>query len=211
MNLPAFPTLTICGLDELDGHRGRRVTHVLSILDPEWPEPVAFQAFDPHFRATLRFHDAIEPDPGLVLPQKADVEAILAFGREAGEEPRLLIHCHAGISRSTAAMLMILAQAHPHEREDVIAERLIEIRRQAWPNSRMIGFADELLDRGGRLLAATGSIYARQLETRPELGDIMRRGNRAREVELGLSGTRPATEPGPFKRAMQVAARFAVK
>src|SRR5580693_5582490 len=155
MNLPAFPTLTICGLDELDGHRGRRATHILSILDPEWPEPLAFQAFDPHFRATLRFHDAIEPGPSLVLPHKADVEAILAFGRDAGEAAQLLIHCHAGISRSTAAMLMILAQARPHESEDAIAERLIEIRRQAWPNSRMIGLADELLDRGGRLLAAT--------------------------------------------------------
>jgi predicted protein tyrosine phosphatase len=211
MNLPAFPALTICGLDELEGHRDRRVTHVLSILDPEWPEPAAFQAFDPHFRATLRFHDAIEPDPGLVLPQKADVAAILAFGRDAGEASRLLIHCHAGISRSTAAMLMILAQADPHESEDAIAERLIEIRRQAWPNSRMIGFADELLDRGGRLLAAAGSIYARQLAARPELGDIMRRGNRAREVELGLSGTRPPTQPGRFTRAMQAAARFAAR
>jgi predicted protein tyrosine phosphatase len=193
MNLPAFPTLTICGLDELDGHRGRRATHILSILDPEWPEPLAFQAFDPHFRATLRFHDAIEPGPSLVLPHKADVEAILAFGRDAGEAAQLLIHCHAGISRSTAAMLMILAQARPHESEDAIAERLIEIRRQAWPNSRMIGFADELLDRGGRLLAATGSIYARQLAARPELGEIMRRGNRAREVELGVSRTHQPT------------------
>ena len=193
MNLPAFPTLTICGLDELDGHRGRRATHILSILDPEWPEPLAFQAFDPHFRATLRFHDAIEPGPSLVLPHKADVEAILAFGRDAGEAAQLLIHCHAGISRSTAAMLMILAQARPHESEDALAERLIEIRRQAWPNSRMIGFADELLDRGGRLLAATGSIYARQLAARPELGEIMRRGNRAREVELGVSRTHQPT------------------
>jgi predicted protein tyrosine phosphatase len=212
MNLPILPTLTICGLDELDGHQDRRVTHVLSILDPEWPEPAAFQAFDPHFRTTLRFHDAIEPSPGVLLPQKADVKAILAFGRDAGEEPRLLIHCHAGISRSTAATLMILAQARPHEREDAIAERLIEIRRQAWPNSRMIEFADELLDRGGRLLAATATIYARQLATRPELAEIMRRGNRAREVELGLGGTQtlPPTQPGRLKRAMQVVARFAM-
>jgi predicted protein tyrosine phosphatase len=211
MNLPAFPALTICGLDELDGHQGRGVTHVLSILDPEWPEPSAFQAFDPHFRATLRFHDAIEPNPGILLPQKADVEAILAFGRNAGEAARLLIHCHAGISRSTAATLMILAQAHPHEGEDAIAERLIEIRPQAWPNSRMIAFADELLDRGGRLVAATGAIYARQLATRLELAEIMRRVNRAREVELGLDGAQPGppTQPGPLKRAMRIVARFA--
>ena len=35
----AFSALTVCGLDELDRHSGRGVTHVLSILDPEWPEP----------------------------------------------------------------------------------------------------------------------------------------------------------------------------
>jgi predicted protein tyrosine phosphatase len=212
MNPTPFPALTICGLDELDGHQGRGVTHVLSILDPEWPEPSAFQAFDPHFRTMLRFHDAIEPDPGFLLPQKADVEAILAFGRDAGGAGRVLIHCHAGISRSTAATLMILAQAHPREGEDALAERLIEIRPQAWPNSRMIAFADELLDRQGRLITATGAIYARQLSARPELAEIMRRGNRAREVELGLSGAQPGpvTQPGPLKRAMQAVARFAM-
>ena len=87
---------------------------------------------------------------------------------------------------------MILAQAHPHEAEDELAERLLQTRPQAWPNSRMITFADELLDRHGRLSAATAGIYTRQLEKRPELAEIMRRGNRAREVELGLNGKRPA-------------------
>lgn len=183
----SFPDFAICGLDELIGHQGRGVTHILSILDPEWPDPPAFQAFDPHFRATLRFHDAIEPDPDVLLPQKGDVEAILTFGRDAADAGGLLIHCHAGISRSTAATLMILAQAHPDEREDGLADQLLQTRPQAWPNSRMIEFADELLDRRGRLVAAIAGIYARQLEKRPELAEIMRRGNRGREVELGLN------------------------
>jgi hypothetical protein len=87
---------------------------------------------------------------------------------------------------------MILAQAHPHEGEDDLADRLLQNRPQAWPNSRMITFADELLDRHGRLFAATAGIYTRQLAKRPELAEIMRGGNRAREVELGLSGKQPA-------------------
>jgi len=192
MKPPSFPAFAICGLDELIGHQGRGITHVLSILDPDWPDPAAFRAFDPHFRATFRFHDAIEPGPDILLPQRGDVEAILTFGRDAAEAGGLLIHCHAGISRSTAATLMILAQAHPREREDELAERLLQNRLQAWPNSRMITFADELLDRHGRLSAATAGIYARQLERRPELAEIMRRGNRAREVELGLNGKQMA-------------------
>jgi len=198
MKPPSFPDFAICGLDELIGHQSRGVTHVLSILDPEWPDPEAFRTFDPHFRAIMRFHDAIEPDRDILLPQKGDVEAILTFGRDAAEAGGLLIHCHAGISRSTAATLMILAQAHPDEREDELADRLLETRPQAWPNSRMITFADELLDREGRLMAATAGIYAQQLVRRPDLAEIMRRGNRAREVELGLSGKRP----GSLKRAV---------
>jgi predicted protein tyrosine phosphatase len=192
MQSPSFLDFAICGLDELIGHQRRGVTHILSILDPEWPDPAAFQAFDPHFRATLRFHDAIEPDRDVLLPQKGDIETILTFGRDAAEAGGLLIHCHAGISRSTAATLMILAQAYPREHEDGLADRLLQNRPQAWPNSRMITFADELLDRHGRLSAATAGIYTRQLAKRPELGETMRRLNRGREVELGLNGKRPA-------------------
>ncbi len=187
MKPPAFSDLTVCGLDELDGHSARGVTHVLSILDPCWPEPTAFEGFDPHFRATFRFNDAIEPEPGVVLPEKADVEKILAFGRrDAGDERHLLIHCHAGISRSTAAMLMILAQAHPDETEDAVVGRLLKIRPQAWPNSRMVAFADEVLGREGRLIAAVTRIYVGRLEAEPEHAETMRRLNRARELEMGL-------------------------
>jgi predicted protein tyrosine phosphatase len=190
MKATVLSTLTICGLDELDGHSARGVTHVLSILDPGWPEPAAFLAFDPHFRATFHFHDAIEPEPDIVLPQKADVAAILAFGREVGDDVRhLLIHCHAGVSRSTAAMLMILAQALPHEKEDAVVDRLMQIRPQAWPNSRMIAFADEQLGRDGRLNGAVGRIYARRLKGAPELAETMRGLNRGREVELGGKAT----------------------
>jgi len=187
MKPTSFPAFAICGLDELTGHQGRGVTHILSILDPEWPDPEAFQAFDPHFRAVMRFHDAIEPGPDVLLPQKSDAEEILSFGRDAAEAGGLLIHCHAGISRSTAATLMILAQAHPDEGEESLVDRLLQTRPQAWPNSRMIAFADELLDRRGRLLGATVGIYARQLERRPELGETMRRLDRGREVDLGRS------------------------
>ena len=93
---------------------------------------------------------------------------------------------------------MILAQAHPHEARMNSLSDCCRQRPQAWPNSRMITFADELLDRHGRLSAATAGIYTRQLEKRPELAEIMRRGNRAREVELGLSGK----QPGPLQRAV---------
>jgi predicted protein tyrosine phosphatase len=184
--------LTVCGLEELEHHGARAVTHVLSILDPDWPDPEAFSAYDPHHRTILRFHDSIEPGPGVMLPEVGHVEAILAFGRALahGAEARgegeghLLVHCHAGISRSTAAMAMILAQAHPGEDEEAVFRHLQEIRPQAWPNSRMVGFADELLGRNGRMIAATSRLYARQLKARPHLADTMRGLGRAREVAM---------------------------
>jgi predicted protein tyrosine phosphatase len=181
------PTLTVCGLDELEVHSGGGVTHVLSLLDPLWPEPPQFATFGSHKRATFYFHDAIEPGPRLVLPQRSDVEAILAFGRDLGDDLRhLLVHCHAGISRSTASMTMIMAQASPSEDEGALIDELVRIRPQAWPNSRMIGFADDLLGRSGRLTDAVEALYARRLTERPELAEIMRRLDRGREVDVGL-------------------------
>jgi len=181
----ALSTLTICGLHELDAHGARDVTHVLSLLDPGTPEPTAFSTYDPHVRTTLYFHDAIEPGHNIVLPEMSDIETILAFARDAGDVGHLLIHCHMGISRSTAAMLMVMAQAFPKDREDSLIDRLTEIRPQAWPNSRMIAFADERLGRNGRLMAAVTRIYGRRLTRHPDLGEVMVKLDRAREVELG--------------------------
>jgi len=120
-----------------------------------------------------------------VLPEMSDVETILAFARDAGDVRHLLIHCHMGISRSTAAMLMVMAQAFPKDREDSLVDRLTEIRPQAWPNSRMIAFADERLGRNGRLMAAVTRIYGRRLTRHPDLGEVMVKLDRAREVDLG--------------------------
>jgi predicted protein tyrosine phosphatase len=194
----SISVLTICGLEELDLHSRRSVTHVLSILDPEWPDPESFLSYDPHHRTILRFHDSIEPGPNVVLPEAGHVEAILAFGRALGhdaktrDEGHLLVHCHAGISRSTAAMAMLLAQVHPDEDDERIFARLQEIRPQAWPNSRMIAFADEMLSRGGRMTEELRRLYARQLAARPHLADTMRGLGRGREVEMAAKAKRAA-------------------
>jgi hypothetical protein len=51
--------VTICGIPELGEHCEAGVTHVLSILDPLWPDPPAFADFAPHRRLALRFNDII--------------------------------------------------------------------------------------------------------------------------------------------------------
>ena len=68
--------LTICGISELPDDGPRSATHVLSILDPEHPDPDAFQAYESHHRTVLRFHDIIEPRPGMILPETQHIEAV---------------------------------------------------------------------------------------------------------------------------------------
>ncbi len=118
MSNPEAPFLiTVCGIEELAGHADRKVSHVLSILDPDHAEPEAFGAYGEHARLVLNFHDVIEDTPGFQAPQPAHVEKILEFGRGILHDPEnirhLLVHCHMGISRSTAAMTLLLAQAQP--------------------------------------------------------------------------------------------------
>jgi predicted protein tyrosine phosphatase len=160
-------------LDELWHHRAHGVTHVLSLLDPGWPEPEAFTAYDAHHRTTLHFHDAVVASPALVLPQASHVAAILEFGNalhQTGEEAHPLVHCHAGLSRSTAAMAILIAQREPELDEIQIFARLRSIRPRSWPNSLMIRFADEALKRKGQLVSALAHQLRVPAEARSRLG-----------------------------------------
>ena len=191
--MPPFSLLTICGLPELHAYSTRRVTHVLSLLDPDWPDPDAFLNYGLHTRTTVNFHDVIGPVPGTTSPTLQHLETILEFGRslsdaEVGpDELHVLVHCHVGISRSTAAVASLLAQAQPDLDGDLVFGRVREIRPRAWPNSIMIGFADALLNRNGKLFDALARHYAKQLCNYPELIDAQRNNGRGLEVDMGLA------------------------
>lgn len=117
MKIILSPELTICGIEELATHSDKNVTHVLSIIDPERSELTEFSGYTDHARTTLRFHDIIADLDGQILPTERHTEAILNFGqsfqtREDNDAPgHILVHCHMGVSRSTAAMMTLLAQA----------------------------------------------------------------------------------------------------
>ncbi len=178
--------VTICGIDELIDHCTIGASHVLSILDPAVPVPEAFGSFGEHEKLELRFDDIIEDTYGLIAPQPEDVAALLAFGRDLMAEPKpsahLLVHCHAGISRSTAAMALIMAQAMPHEPAASIIGMVHAIREKAWPNLRIIELGDAMLGRHGSLVAATSALHRLQLARRPQLADFMEQGGRGREI-----------------------------
>ena len=178
--------ISICGLVELPDHSERGITHLISILDPLHPTPDPLHAGE-HARLELRYDDIIIEHAGLLPPEPGHVAQIIAFGREgrAHEDPNFLVHCHAGVSRSSAAALLLLADAGAAD----LAPRLLAIRGKAWPNLRMVEFGAEQLDRPD-LIETAAEIYRRQIAARPELADFMRNAGRAREVELGLAPAR---------------------
>jgi predicted protein tyrosine phosphatase len=180
---PPF-AFNLCGLDELEGHRETAATHVLSILDPEYPVPEAFGQYGEHERLELRFHDIIDPTPGMILPAPGHVAAVLAFGRSLSAAPgtTLIVHCHAGISRSTAAMTLILAQAMPDLSAEAALALVHGLRDKAWPNLRIIEMGDAMLGRGGSLVAAATALYRLQIERRPQIVAFMDECGRGREI-----------------------------
>jgi len=190
MQSVSISLLTICGIEELPSHAERKVTHILSVLDPETPDPEAFQNFAPHERTILRFHDIIEDRPGMEMPRRDHVEKVLAFGDELAkscdlrEDGHLLVHCHMGVSRSTASMAMLMAQAQPEISEDDLFEQIVSIRPQAWPNSVMIDYADDILGREGHFSAALRRHYGRQIKRDPHFVTWMTEIGRKREVDM---------------------------
>lgn len=182
--------LTICGVDELECHCAGGVTHVLSILDPGTPEPEPLSGFDMTRRLRLRFHDVIESGPGWIAPERWDIELLLAFSRDlsVSQQTHLLVHCHAGISRSTAAATLVMAQAFPNRPADDLLHEVVRLRPRAWPNLRILELGDDILGRGGEIVEAAHAHYRRALEREPWLADAMIDGGRGREVAAaGLS------------------------
>jgi hypothetical protein len=105
-------------------------------------------------------------------------------------EAHLLVHCRAGVSRSTAAAL-ILMQANPEWPASAALDAVAAIRPRVWPNLLILEFGDALLGRNGEIAAAAaGAIYRRVLARDPEFGDQMNRLPNGK-VPAGPAGVQP--------------------
>lgn len=129
--------LIIAGYEEtLDVFRQiQYCPNVLAINDPDIPSlyPEIKQQLDHYLE--LRFHDLSEPEPDAVLPSSEDIEQIKQWAHACDSE-NALIHCGAGISRSTAAALITLCEwgySVSHAVQTVLTRRPM-----ADPNSRML-------------------------------------------------------------------------
>lgn len=146
--LAALPTLTV----EL------RPTHMVSLLGDD-PFPGTPDSVVPDGHLKLHMHDISEPREGFISPQREHLEQLLEFSHRWQQTGPLVIHCYAGVSRSTAAALAVLC-SYNEGRENDAARLLRERAPHAYPNRRMIAFADDLLGCGGRLREAVENMPA---------------------------------------------------
>lgn len=128
----------ICGLDDVE-HRCGDASRVISLIDPgACVRPMAHAK-----HLILHLHDVDRALPALGLdvpPTMEHLVAVLDFARALTEEDRLLIHCHAGVSRSTAMMIAILIQ-HGMPFSEAFRQ-VAEARPVLWPNQRIVELTD---------------------------------------------------------------------
>jgi predicted protein tyrosine phosphatase len=147
----------VSSLSALDSVTARLQSYdLLTLLSPDYPQ-IDWTAFACERHLRLAFHDIVEPMPGLTAPDRDMMQAVLDFGRNAGPQRALLIHCWAGISRSSAAAFAVACDRNPGFERDIA----IELRRRspsATPNRLMVRLADDLLERNGRMVEAIDGI-----------------------------------------------------
>ena len=106
----------------------------------------------------LRLHDISSPLDGYVMPDEQHIADLLRFVRRWDRSAPLVVHCYAGISRSTASAFASVCALNPHRSEDSIAQALRLASPTATPNIRIVSLADRLLGRDGRMVAAIETI-----------------------------------------------------
>lgn len=106
----------------------------------------------------LAINDIVEPADGMVTPEEEHVRSLVRFVETWDRKRPLVVHCYAGISRSTAAAFITLCAVRPERSEADIALRLRGASRFATPNSRIVGFGDNILGRSGRMVEAIRAI-----------------------------------------------------
>jgi predicted protein tyrosine phosphatase len=106
----------------------------------------------------LAMNDIAEAQTGMTLPGESHVRSLLDFAYDWDRARPLVVHCYAGISRSTAAAYIIAAALRPERDEGELAATLRWLSPSATPNPRLVAVADALLGRQGRMIEAIKGI-----------------------------------------------------
>lgn len=133
------------------------VRHVVTLLAPDTPSERP-RGVDPGNHLKLHFHDIAAPLDGHTPPSAGDAAKLIAFFESWDRADPMLIHCWAGISRSTAAAYTALCLLRPQADEEALAQELRAASPSATPNRLIVSLADDILGRNGRMVKAITSI-----------------------------------------------------
>ena len=148
----------VCSLARLhETVEDTRARHIVSLIGDEArierPDAVAEEN-----HLWLRLHDISAPIDGYIMPDEEHIADLLGFVRRWDRRAPLVVHCYAGISRSTASAFASVCALNPHRDEESIAQALRRASPTATPNIRIVSLADRLLGREGRMVAAIETI-----------------------------------------------------
>lgn len=106
----------------------------------------------------LAVDDIVDPLEGYTAPAEDHVRRLVDFVGNWDRAAPMVVHCFAGISRSTAGAYVAACALNPQRDELEIAQAIRRASRTAQPNARIVGIADRLLKRGGRMIGAVEAI-----------------------------------------------------
>lgn len=153
-----MPDIHVCPLarvHEMTAATGARSLVTLINVDTPVERPAAIAAERHLF---IGVSDIVDPRDGHVLPAEKHVGRLLGFMQDWDRADPLLIHCWAGVSRSTAAAFISACLLRPERSEEHFAG-LIRLRSPtATPNAKLVAIADDMLGRGGRMVDAIRAI-----------------------------------------------------
>jgi predicted protein tyrosine phosphatase len=153
-----MPAVHVCPLSQIAPTvAASGASHLITLINVDTPvaRPDTIPAENHLF---IGINDIIEPTEGLVLAADNHVATLIEFVERWDQSRPLVIHCFAGISRSTAAAFIALCVSRPERDERAIAQALRQASPKATPNRHLVAIADRLLGRDGRMVAAIDEI-----------------------------------------------------
>lgn len=133
------------------------VRHVVSLLAPDTPHETP-RGISPDRHLRLYFHDIAHELEGYRPPRAEDAVKLIQYLRDWNAQGPILIHCWAGISRSTAAAFVTLCMFRRQAEENALAQELRSASPSATPNRLVVSLADDALGREGRMVSAIDGI-----------------------------------------------------
>lgn len=143
-------------------------SHVLTVMAnvEQVARPVSVLPAN-HLKVSM--DDITEEIDGFVAPSETHIDQVLNFVRGWDRSAPLVVHCYAGISRSTASAFAAVCALNPNRDEIEIARKIRAASPIASPNRRIVSLADRALGRNGRMLRALDEMGpgAMMVEGRP--------------------------------------------